>query len=80
MARIQGLEPKKAPFLIRRALGYGGKLFGKDLTPGTIQARVPKVFWGSALLEMTVAKTRGITERQRSIVGLRTAALVGCPF
>ena len=80
MARIQGIEPKKAPFLIRRALAFTKKLFGKDLTPAKIQARVPKVFWGSVLLEMTVGKTRGITERMRSIVQLRTSALVGCPF
>ena len=80
MARIQGIAPNKAPFLVRRALAYGRKLFGKDLTPAKIQARVPKVFWGAALLEMTVGKSSGITPRQRSLVQLRTAALVGCPF
>jgi hypothetical protein len=80
MARIQGLNPHKAPFLIRRAFAYGKKLFGKDLTPSKISARVPKVFWGAALLEITIAKSTGIIARQRSIVQLRTAALVGCPF
>jgi hypothetical protein len=80
MARIQGIDPKKAPFLVRRALVFANKLFGKELTPAKIQARVPKVFWGSALLEMTVGKTRGISERQRALVQLRTSALVGCPF
>ena len=80
MARIAGIDPKKAPFLIRRALAFVRKMFGKDLTPAKIQARVPRVFWGSVLLEMSIGKTRGISERQRSLVGLRTAALVGCPF
>ena len=80
MPRIAGIDPKKAPFLIRRALAYGKKLFGKELTPAKIQARVPKVFWGSVLLEMTIGKSRGITPRQRSLVQLRAAALVGCPF
>ena len=80
MARIQGIDSKKAPFLIRRALAYGKKLFGKDLTPGKIQARVPKIFWGSVLLEMTIGKSSGIPPRQRSLVQLRAAALVGCPF
>ena len=80
MARIQGIDPAKAPFLIRRALAYAKKLFGKDLTPAKTQARVPRVFWGAALLEMTVGKTRGISERQRALVQLRTSALVGCPF
>jgi len=80
MARIQGIDPKKASFLIRRALAYGKKLFGKDLTPSKISARVPKVFWGAALLEMTIAKSSGISQRQRALVQLRTSALVGCPF
>jgi hypothetical protein len=80
MARIQGIDPRKAPFLIRRALAYGKKLFGKDLTPSKISARVPKVFWGAVLLEMTISKSTGMTSRQRSLVQLRTAALVGCPF
>ena len=80
MARIQGTDPNKAPFFIRRALAYAKKLFGKDLTPAKIQARVPKVFWGAALLEMTIGKSRGVTPRQRSLVQLRAAALVGCPF
>jgi alkylhydroperoxidase family enzyme len=80
MARIQGIDPSKAPFLIRRALAYSKKLFGKDLTPSKISARVPKVFWGAALLEMTIAKSSGITPRQRSLVQLRTSSLVGCSF
>ena len=80
MARIQGVDPKKTPFLIRRALAYAKKIFGKDLTPAKIQARVSKVFWGSALLEMTVGKTRGISDRIRALVQLRTSTLVGCPF
>ena len=80
MGRIEGVNPRKAPFLVRRALAYAKKLFGKELTPAKIQARVPKVFWGAALLEMTVGKTRGISERQRALVQLRTSALVGCPF
>jgi hypothetical protein len=80
MARIQGIDPKQAPFLIRRALAYAKNLFGKELTPAKIQARVPRVFWGSALLEMTVGKTRGISDRMRALVQLRTSALVGCPF
>jgi AhpD family alkylhydroperoxidase len=80
MARIQGSDFKKAPFLIRRALAVVRKVFGKDLTPAKIQARVPRVFWGSVLLEMSIGKTRGISERMRSLVQLRTSALVGCPY
>jgi hypothetical protein len=80
MARIQGIDPAKAPFFIRRALAFGRKLFGKDLTPSKISARVPKVFWGAALLEMTISKSSGITPRQRALVQLRTSAMVGCPF
>jgi hypothetical protein len=56
------------------------KVFNKDLTPYKIQARVPRVFWISILTEMLLGQRAKVSKRQRSIVQLRTAARVGCPF
>ena len=80
MARIAGLEPNHASFLMRQVFGRVRKLFGKDLTPQKIQARVPRVFWISIITEVLLGQKAKVSLRHRSIVQLRTAARVGCPF
>ena len=80
MARIAGVDPKRTSFLMRRVFGRVHKLLGKDLTPQKIQARVPRVFWANVILEILLGQKARVSRRLRSIVQLRTAARVGCPF
>lgn len=80
MARIAGVEPEKTSFLMRQVFKKVRKLVGKDLTPQKIQARVPRVFWASTLMELLLGQKAKVPLRLRSIVQLRTAARVGCPF
>ena len=80
MARIAGIDPRKTSFLMRQVFQQIRKVFHKDLTPYTIQARVPRVFWVSVLTEVLLGQRARVSRRQRSIVQLRTAARVGCPF
>ncbi|HTH24156.1 MAG TPA: hypothetical protein VL919_03555 [Vicinamibacterales bacterium] len=80
MARIAGLEPHQTPFFMRLVFGRFRKLFGKDLTPYTIQARVPRVFWISIITEALLGQRAQVSRRLRSIAQLRTASRVGCPF
>jgi hypothetical protein len=80
MARIEGVDPKKTSFLMRLVFGRVRKILGKDLTPQKIQARVPRVFWTGIILEILLGQKAKVSRRWRSIVQLRTAARVGCPF
>ena len=80
MARIQGIDPKNTSFLMRYVFKQVHKVFGKDITPQKISARVPRVFWVNALAEWLLGQKAKVPLRQRSIVQLRTAARVGCPF
>ena len=80
MARIAGLEPSHTSFLMRQVFGRVRKLLGKDLTPQKIQARVPRVFWIGIITELLLGQKARVSLRHRSIVQLRTAARVGCPF
>lgn len=80
MARITGLDPNQISLPMRLVIGRIRKLLGKDLTPLTIQARVPRVFWVGILTEMLLGQKAKVSRRHRSIVQLRTAARVGCPF
>jgi len=80
MARIAGIDPRSTSFLMRQVFQQIRKVFNKDLTPYQIQARVPRVFWISIFTEMLLGQRARVSRRHRSIVQLRTAARVGCPF
>ena len=80
MARVEGIDPKKASFVMRQVFKRVHRMLGKDLTPQKIQARVPRVFWANIALEFLLGQKAKVSRRWRSIVMLRTAARVGCPF
>ena len=80
MARIEGVDPKKTSFLMRQVFKKVRKMVGRDLTPQKIQARVPRVFWASVLVEWLLGQKAKVPQRLRSLVLLRTAVRVGCPF
>lgn len=80
MPRIIGLAPRDTSFLMRQVFARIRKILGKDLTPYKIQARVPRVFWASIFTEMMLGEKGRVSKRHRSIVQLRSASRVGCPF
>jgi hypothetical protein len=80
MARIEGADPRNTGFLMRQVFHQVRKIFGKDLTPQRIQARVPRVFWINIITELLLGQRASVPRRQRAIVQLRTAVRVGCPF
>ena len=80
MARVEGVDPKQTSFLMRLVFNKVRKMLGRDLTPQKITARVPRVFWAFTLPEWLLGQKAKIPQRQRSLIMLRTAVRVGCPF
>ena len=80
MARIEGVDPKQTSFLMRQVFKRVRKLLGRDLTPMKIAARVPRVFWVQMLTEWLLGQKAKVPQRLRSLILLRTAVRVGCPF
>ena len=80
MARVEGVDPKQTSFLMRQVFKKVRKILGRDLTPQKIQARVPRVFWVTVLTEWLLGQKARVPQRLRSLVLLRTAVRVGCPF
>jgi hypothetical protein len=80
MARIRGIDPKRAPFSMRFVFNKVRKMVGRDLTPQLIAARVPRVFWLHGLAQWLLFEKSALPQRHCMIVALRTAARVGCPF
>ncbi|HEY0564072.1 MAG TPA: hypothetical protein VGC88_00735 [Terriglobales bacterium] len=80
MARVEGVDPAKTSFLMRRVFKKVRKMLGRDLTPQKIQARVPRLFWFNVLGQTLVSDKAKVAPRLRALVVLRTAVRVGCPF
>jgi hypothetical protein len=80
MARIEGVDPNQTSFLMRQVFRKIRKVLGRELTPQKIQARVPRVFWATVLTEWLLGQKAKVPQRLRSLVLLRTASRVGCPF
>ena len=80
MARVEGVDPRQTSFLMRKVFRKVRNVLGRDLTPQKISARVPRVFWVTVLSEWLLGQKAAVPQRLRSIVLLRTAARVGCPF
>ncbi len=80
MTRVEGIDPRKTSLLMRQVFKKVRKMLGRDLTPQKITARVPRVFWVSALAEWLLGQTAAGPQRQRMLLTRRTASRVGCPF
>ncbi len=80
MARMEGVDPKRTSFMMRQVFKKVRKMVGRDLTPQKITARVPRVFWFFLAGEWLLGQRAKVPQRYRSLVLLRTAVRVGCPF
>jgi hypothetical protein len=80
MARVEGVNPERTSLAMRYIFRKVRKMLGRDLTPMKITARVPRVFWVEMLSEWLLGEKSRVSHRLRSLVLLRTAVRVGCPF
>jgi len=78
MPRIAGLA--KPPWHLRWFYSTLRRMFGKVLTPVTIQARVPGLVWGGIAMEMALGRKRRVSLRYIQLAKVRTATRIGCPF
>jgi hypothetical protein len=78
MARVAGAE--RPSYLIRQVMQKTRKMFGKELVPMQIKARVPRVFWSDFWGMLILGRKPGIPKRLSSLLLVRAASRVGCPF
>ncbi|HJZ94195.1 MAG TPA: hypothetical protein VKE40_25245 [Gemmataceae bacterium] len=86
MSRLKGVSPAEAgPFtrlvywFTRRGIR---KITGSSELPEplTILAHHPKLMKAVARMEMAQASAHAVPARVKSLCGIRTSQLVGCPF
>jgi hypothetical protein len=80
MSRIRGLEQNEAPRSLRWIYGKMRSMFGKELTPFKVRARVPKLAWAEAVMEVMLKRSHTLPARLHEIAQLRAAVRIGCPF
>ena len=77
--RIRPLEYKEAKFSARILMAAIKRRFGKMLTPYGIIAYRPAALWGFTILSLS-AESSVVDKKLKTLVSIRTAQIVGCPF
>jgi len=78
MARIRGAEPRG--WYTRLIYRLVRKMLGRVPEPVRIAAHNKHVFRGHVAMERAGQKARSLPEELKSLVSLRVATRVGCPF
>ena len=80
MARISGVEQHDANMLTRVAYRMVRKKVGKVVMPIKVHAHHFTLFGGMAAMEMAQDKAHDLDTVVKSLVQIRAATLIGCPF
>ena len=80
MVRMSTIDRKQAPWHLRWFYAATSRMFGKELTPVKLQARVPRVVWAAILVEACLSGRRQVSLRHIQLGRIRAAARIGCPF
>ncbi len=80
MSRVRPLTKDEVPSEVGALLEQAARAFGAPLVPTGIQAYCPPILEASRALGAAPAKSGRLPASLRSLVCLRTAQLVGCPF
>lgn len=80
MARIEGIAPKRASWLVRVVYGMARRMFGQVPEPLAVNAHNPAIFRATIGYEYFLSKAKRAEERLKSLAALKAATMVGCPF
>ena len=86
MARISGITPQQAGWLLRlfykMVQGQTQKLAGKaDLAESLqITAHRPWLLMGVGMMEMAQMSSQALPAKLKSLASLRASTLIGCPY
>ena len=74
MVRMSTIDRKQAPWHLRWFYAATSRMFGKELTPVKLQARVPRVVWAAILVEACLSGRRQVSLRHIQLGRIRAAA------
>ncbi len=78
--RIQGIDPDKAPDSVKPAFQKYVELFGRVITPSLVMAHRPEIMLAAGRLGNAIGASTVVEGRLKTMVSVRAAQMIGCPF
>jgi len=78
--RITGIDPKNAPESVKPIFERSLDLFGRVITPNLVMAHRPEILLAHAKLGQAISASSVVEGRLKTMVSVRAAQMVGCPF
>jgi hypothetical protein len=80
MPRIRPLTKDEATPEAREIMEAGERAFGEVLVSNAVKAYSPPILEASSVLGAAPARSHAVSGQLRSLVCLRVAQMIGCPF
>ncbi|MGH7780595.1 MAG: hypothetical protein ACREQR_12290 [Candidatus Binataceae bacterium] len=78
--RIKGVDPEHVPESVKSIFQRSLDLFGRVITPSTVLAHRPEILLAAGQLGKAVGASTVVEGRLKTMVSVRAAQMVGCPF
>ena len=80
MARIAGVPKNQAGVFVRLAYWMTRRKLGRVVTPVTLYAHHPRLLRAYAHMEMGQEQARAIAPELKTLLHIKVAMMIGCPF
>ena len=78
--RLKGIDPENAPESVQPVFQKSLDFFRRVITPNLVMAHRPEILLATAKLGQTIAASTVVEGRLKTMVSIRAAQMVGCPF
>jgi hypothetical protein len=78
--RITGVDPQNAPESVQPVFQGSLNFFGRVITPNLVMAHRPEILLAHAKLGQAISASTVVDGRLKTLVSVRAAQMVGCPF
>ncbi len=78
--RINGIDPQNAPESVQPVFQGSLDFFGRVITPALVMAHRPEILLAHATLGQAISASTVVEGRLKTLVSVRAAQMVGCPF
>ena len=78
--RLKGIDPENAPESVQPVFQGSLDVFGRVITPNLVLAHRPEILLAAAKLGQAIAASTIVEGRLKTMVSVRAAQMVGCPF
>jgi hypothetical protein len=78
--RIKGIDPQHAPENVQPIFQGSLNVFGRVITPTLVMAHRPEILLAHAKLGQAISTSTVVEGHLKTLVSVRAAQRVGCPF